>query len=167
MVKPNANNLSLTEHHHLVAFSLCVAHADRFVVERGRPNEVATLVAENIPERERLLRGAFRLLKKQPLSLTMEHGSSAVAPEPATVTNFSISRIRDVPHFVAKQESPFLWIADACAFSYTRYLSGGSFGAELIAPIAVPSFEQLCADKTRVYASLIAGGPAIKQERQA
>jgi hypothetical protein len=151
--------ISLLDHHHMLAFSFCIAHADRYIVECGRPEEVATLVAENIPERERQLSQAFQSIKEKPISLNMEHGSErSFNPDRMNVT-YTVTRIRDTPHFVAKWQNSLLWIADACAFAYARHLSGGSFGAELVRPIRVPQFDAQWADPGRLVASLIVGGP--------
>jgi hypothetical protein len=152
-----STGLSLTDYHHMFAFGLCVAHADRYVVERGRPNEVTTLVAENIPKKEGILRNAFQILKKRPLAVNMQHWTSSIT-EPPSIKHYSISTIRDTPHFVAKQGSPLLWIADACAFGFARYLSGGSFGAELIASVRTPVLDLCLAEPNRLIASGTVGG---------
>lgn len=159
-------DISLLDHHHMMAFALCVAHADQHVIDYGRPKEVATLVAENIPERERYLRFAFRSIKERPLALSMEHGTPAGLESGTVTVRYTISRIRDTPHFVAKRESPLLWIADACAFAYGRLLSGGLFGAELVSPIRAPSFESNWADSRRQVASIVIGGPMQSTQQQ-
>ena len=42
--------------------------------------------------------------------------------------DFGVFRIRDGIHFQAKEESPFLQIADAVAYAFRRYFSGQKDG---------------------------------------
>jgi hypothetical protein len=143
------------DHHHMLAFALCVGEADRYIVKYGRHMEVATLVAENIPERERFLNAAFESIKTNPLRLSGDQGPPSQTQQ-RVILEYTVSRIRDTPHFVAKQHSPLLWIADALSFAYARWLSGGSHGAELIAPIIDPAIEEMWKrDEKRLYASLL------------
>lgn len=149
--------LSLVDHHHMIAFSLCVAHADRYVVEHGRPKEVVTLVVENIPERERFLRAAFDMLRQQGKRVPMHH----VTPSEwglAETVEYRITGVKDGPHFVSKVNGPLLWIADACAFALARYLSDGSFGADLCGPILSSPIQRFHGEKDRLLASGIVGG---------
>jgi hypothetical protein len=151
-----ALGMTPADYRHMWAFSLCAGEADRYIVQDGGPMEVATLVVENIPERERFLNAAFESIKRQPISLQMDHGSEIVEKE-AVQVNYTICRIRDNPHFVAKRQNSLLWIADACAFAYARWLSGGSYGAELVAPIKVPPLEAAWKDPMRLFASAVVG----------
>jgi hypothetical protein len=152
---PNTR-LSLVDHHHMIAFSICIADADRYIMKKGHPNEIGTLVVENIPERERLLRSSFEMLKKHGRDVSgYQHTHEETMP--GSIRHYEIKRIRDVPHFVQKQDSPLLWIADAAAFSYSRYLSGKSFGDELTQSIRVLPIEQFRAGNNFTASGIIEG----------
>lgn len=153
---PGNSGVTLVDHCHMLAFGLCIAHADRFICAVARRREVATLVAEDIPERKRLLDRVFDQLMQQSLSLDMHHGTQKGLDTVKRV-DFRITRIRDQTHFVAKPKSYLLWIADACAFAYARFFSGRSFGEELIEPIRARNFEQHALHQSPHAGSLVIG----------
>ena len=58
-----------------------------------------------------------------------------------------IKHLIDVPHFVKKSGAPMLQLADACAFSFSRYLSKQSDGRELCLAMLGPQHgEQFVTD---------------------
>jgi hypothetical protein len=129
----NLNLLSPAQFHHTLAFSGAVSRADKYIRDYGRPEEVATLVVENIPEMHSFLRKIVNGLRSEPITLSdpddfiltgAELGLGVLLQEGV----FGIERIRDGVHFQEKGESPFLQIADACAFGLRRYFAGQSSG---------------------------------------
>lgn len=121
---------------HLMAFSFCLAMADRYVRTYCRPGEVATLIAEDLPECKPLLHTAVPYLRERPLLLGPEFmrptRAQAEAGIQPPVFEEKATCIRDGVHFARKTDAPFLQIADACAFGLRRYLCGQSHGEEMI-----------------------------------
>jgi hypothetical protein len=110
-------------YHHRIAFALCVAGADEFLRKFGKSNEVATLVAEDIPARKAEFRAVIKKMRSTPYVFPEQDGAPAHAHE--------ITRVRDTVHFVEKADGPFLQIADACAFGLRRFLGKQSHGKDL------------------------------------
>lgn len=123
--------------HHCIAFSGCMGRANKYVRDWGDPNEVATVVAEDIPKKRRLLKKTFRTPSDVPLTaenliLTDKDRRNGRIMQ----TNAGpIDRIIDTIHFVEKSEAPLLQIADACAFSFRRYFAEQDYGEKLIIDI--------------------------------
>jgi hypothetical protein len=125
--------ISLAQAHHGIAFQECIARADSWIEKYARYNEVATIIAEDVPDSKKLLRHLARYLLKPGYTIPKEdvrlvqHGSEPLID----INEFRIrriSRIRMPPHFVEKQDEPLLQIADACAFGLRRFLSEQSHG---------------------------------------
>jgi hypothetical protein len=115
---------------HAAAFIACASMADDFISTHGRPQEVGTLIAEDIPRMRRLLRHVFHRLRELDLVLPksqVRYGS----PEPVDAPR-RIRRLVDTVHFVDKHSGPLLQIADACAFAFRRRFAGQSRGEELV-----------------------------------
>lgn len=94
------------------------------------------IIAEDVPSNKKFLGDMAMRYRSRPLTMRKEHIAADAAhvklgeePEPYTYT---INNISDVPHFVAKDGAPLLQLADACAFSFRRYLSKQEHGADLI-----------------------------------
>lgn len=123
---------------HVMAFWLCVARANKYVRDWGDPTEVATIVAENVPKNRKYLKGILSLPDFQPpigfgdVILTKKELESG---EILQTRAGNIDRIVDTVHFVGKSEAPLVQLADACAFSFRRYLSGQSYGEEFVEAI--------------------------------
>jgi len=127
--------LSRADFHHQWAFGLCIAHADRYVRERAGANEVATVVAEDCPEKRRVLRSAAKRLTDQPVRIrarvaTIEGNRETVQQDGGA--EYRIERVKDTIHFAAKTDGPFLQIADACAFAWRRFFNSQDLGEELV-----------------------------------
>jgi hypothetical protein len=131
--------LTLAQWHHVWAFGQCITRADKYIRDNAGLDEVAMVVAEDIPEMRRFLRLAPKLLKEAP----------AIVPQSGLVptqrdrdagyitqtTDTRVSRLRDIIHFVEKGEEALLYLADACAFGIRRHLSNLQFGDELATAI--------------------------------
>jgi hypothetical protein len=104
---------------HAHCFLGCVGAADTFVRQVG-PGEVATIVAEDVPEVRKLLRHALTLARYQPPTVT------GWGPSPAT--ELRVTQVVDEVHFAGKEEAILLQVADACAFGLRRYFADQSYG---------------------------------------
>ena len=115
---------SPAEFDHLMAFLMCVQHADGYLRERGEPHEIATLIAEDMPEMRTRLRRGFELAK----SPMMARHEFDQGDEPFQ----GITKIKDGIQFATKTQAPLLQIADACAFSLRRFFAGQNHGEALV-----------------------------------
>ena len=113
---------------HAAALGYCLGAADRAIRDRGRAREVATVIAENLPNG-----GLMNTFKKIPINLRNgfmfsppDSGLSKEEQELGYRTQtgdmIRVRRIRNSIHFVEKDEDPLVQVADACAFGLRRYL---------------------------------------------
>lgn len=123
------------KHHdfqHISAFGACIRRADSYIRKRATDNEVATVIAEDVPNLRRFLRISHLAY--------MELADSDLAPTKLEITTGKrtqensgpVSKIIDTVHFVEKNGAPLLQIADACAFSFRRYFAGQPHGVSLV-----------------------------------
>jgi hypothetical protein len=127
--------VSVADYQHVFAFWRCVARANKYIRDWAAPSEVATLVAEDVPQKRRMLKkiakvdpGDFELNSETILLTELEIAAGRILqtqPGP-------IDRIIDTVHFVTKDEAPLTQIADACAFVFRRYFAEQEFGAEWV-----------------------------------
>ncbi|MGN6270444.1 MAG: DUF3800 domain-containing protein [Sphingomonas sp.] len=130
-----SKNISISAFEHAQAFAKCLERADLFLRKYLDGREIGTVIAEEANERKKLLSAVSLRLRKEPLYLSSgallqsswEKALNA-SPKPHLYT---IKNIVDVPHFVPKSGAPLLQLADACAFSFRRFLSKKSYGSEL------------------------------------
>jgi len=132
---PDNTPIPMEDLQHLMAFWLCMGRANKYVRDWGEEGEVATLVAEDVPKKRKLLKIALRMpqaaheideLHVRPAREDREAGRIV-----QTLAG-DIDRIIDTVHFVEKDEAPLLQLADACAFSFRRYFAGHSHGEQLV-----------------------------------
>ena len=93
---------SLAEHefHHAYAFWLCVCQADKFLRNHAAPNEVGTVVAEDVPKMRKFLR---EVLSVPEMTFSTQH--LRLTPKEVSInatSEFRITRIIDTIHFVEK-----------------------------------------------------------------
>lgn len=119
---------------HLIAFSQCVCVADRSIRWYGGASEVASIVAEDVPEMRRFLRKVPELWRKNPINLLPQNLRQTPADLEAGYSTQSgemrVTRIRNSVHFVEKADDPLVQVADACAYGLRRYFAGEKFGPE-------------------------------------
>lgn len=117
---------------HYLAFINCVGVADRSIRRHAGPREVATIVAEDIPEMRKQLKWGLHWLREQGIHLSPDHLRTTVADEEAGYLvqsgSLQVSRIRKAIHFVEKPDDPMVQVADACAYGFRRYFAGEKFG---------------------------------------
>lgn len=125
----DSSRMKLWDFHHILAFHMCISRANKYVRDWADHEEIATVVAEDVPEKRQFLKEVLKV-KMPDLDLgdeSMFHAKTGSDTNPGP-----IDRIVDTVHFCAKDEAPLLQIADACAFSFRRYLSAQSHGEQLL-----------------------------------
>lgn len=133
---------------HCSAFAMCVERADAFLQKYLGGDELGTIIAEDVPERRKILSHMGLIYRDHTLhladqSLRPNRYQRERGEHPLPVT-YNIRNIIDVPHFVEKGRAPLLQLADASAFAFRRCLSRQPHGNDLIfamlGPIIGPLF---------------------------
>jgi hypothetical protein len=127
---------------HAAAFMFCMAKADAYLKRRAEQNEVATIIAEDVPRWRRFLRALLPLARDRanfPDAFILKKGEKLNAIE----AHWNISRIIDTIHFTEKAHAPLLQLADACAYGFRRYFSKQSHGEDFAKAISggLPNLE--------------------------
>jgi Protein of unknown function (DUF3800) len=134
-------SVTLVQAQHAIAFQECVARADSWIEKYANANEVATVIAEDVPESKRLLRHVAKWLQDVGYRIPRKDVrlvSLAPIKPLLSIDEFRIrkvSRIRMPIHFVEKKDEPLIQIADACAFGFRRFLSRQSHGQDFVRSI--------------------------------
>lgn len=151
---PDLDGLSNAQHQHKMAFHRCLAAADKYVRDFGGLTEVATVVAEDLPDmRQHLARtidmpkGGFVAAPNHVVRTQKEQAQGYSRQE----SDIRITRIRRPIHFVEKGQEPLLQLADACAFAMRRYFSQLEFGVDFMAAMVGPGNLPNLADFTAAY----------------
>ena len=133
---PEGVTIGRKQFHHALALGHCLSRADKCIRERGRANEIAMVVAEDMPANRKVLKALGLMARERPLTFEPHHLHPTAAeiaagrePQPQ---EFRIERIRDEVHFAEKRDAPLLQIADACAFAFRRYFARQSSGEEMM-----------------------------------
>ncbi|MEH6772321.1 MAG: DUF3800 domain-containing protein [Cereibacter changlensis] len=130
----NKFGLSPSQQDHVTTFNQCIGVCDRNIRRHAGPREVATVVAEDVPEMRKFLKFAPRILREAPYHMPPEHLRETVGDREAGYClqsgEFRVTRIRNSVHFVEKSEDPLIQVADACAYGFRRYFAQEKFGTE-------------------------------------
>ena len=126
---------------HLMSFTGCIARADKYIRENAGTSEIASVVAEDIPEMRRFLKITPKVLKENPMILPT--GNDMIRPTLAEKkagyiaqeTEMRVSRIRNNVHFVGKSDDVVMYLADACAYGLRRYFSDQTHGVDFVSAI--------------------------------
>ena len=137
-----AKKLSVAAYEHGLAFAKCIERADLFLRKYLGGSEVGTIIAEDVNEKRKLLGKMALLFKHMPTVVgpELQHQTKAeqmLGIQPGEVTQ-EVTNIIDVPHFVSKDGAPLLQLADACAFSFRRFLSKYKHGDQLVLAMLGP-----------------------------
>lgn len=128
--------LSAAQFDHFSAFNLCLCVADRNIRRHAAPNEVATVVAEDVPEMRRFLKVVPQMSREMGTYMEPRFFRKTSKDEAAGYNTQSgdlrITRIRNSVHFVQKPDDPLVQVADACAYGFRRYLAGEKFGNDFV-----------------------------------
>ncbi len=131
--------LSAAQWDHIMAFSACVARADKYIREHAGLQEIGSIVAEDVPEMRKFLKVAPKIFRDNPIVLPPGMVLPTLAEQKAGFisqeTEQRVSRIRQSIHFVDKSDDLLLHLADACAFGFRRYFSEQEHGAMFIRAI--------------------------------
>jgi hypothetical protein len=129
-------NLSKEQFHHAIAFELCISRAEQYLRDHASPQEVATVVAEDVPEMRRFLQVSVQALHQNPVVLTADMQTPTKAERGAGTAprerELKSTRIVDCVHFVSKKDAFLLQLADACAFAFRRYFSLQKHGEQFV-----------------------------------
>ena len=121
---------------HMMAFGDCVKIADRYIRDHTGPREVASIVAEDVPEMRKFLKQIPRLWRDNPYYIPPDGlrrtASDIEAGYLKQSGDMRVTRIRNSVHFVEKSEDPLVQVADACAYGVRRYFAGEKFGLEFV-----------------------------------
>ncbi len=124
--------LSPAQSDHFHAFVQLIGVADRNIRRHAGPREVATVVAEDVPEMRRFLKQVPMMLRQRAIHLAPDQLRRTVEDEEAGHLTQSgdirVVRIRNSVHFVEKMDDPLVQIADACAYGLRRFLAREKFG---------------------------------------
>jgi hypothetical protein len=134
---PIPEGMTRAQVQHVMAFGNVITHSDKYIRDHAEPNEVATVVAEDVPEMRRHLQRLPKFFRDNPFR------PSAVRPTLEEIrlgytvqeTDVRVSRIRSSVHFVQKGDDPLIQLADACAFGFRRYFSNQKFGEDFVMSI--------------------------------
>lgn len=149
----NLTTLKMTreQYQHAYAFGMCMASADDYISTFAAPNEVAAIVAEDIPEMRRNLKDATTRLRTGTVSI---HNSlitqQVVGQQPASkllTLQMRIRRVVDDIHFAPKESAVILWLADAVAYGLRRYHANQSLGIDFAKAIVGPEFQPVARTK--------------------
>lgn len=122
---------------HVMAFIYMMDAANRHLQQRRPSTERLSMVYESIPEREGLIRAAYKMFKEASLDFGPEHLHRGFELQRGGRSHARMSgeRYIDVPNFALKSDAPILQVADAIAFAFRRYLAEGSHGSTLLKAI--------------------------------
>jgi len=95
-----------------IAFGLAAVGVEYFLREYCEQSEIATLIAEDVPEMRRHAKEGYDRLQEP------EHWNPETAPL------LPLTRIVETPHFVEKKDSSILQVADTIAFVSCRIIRG-------------------------------------------
>lgn len=119
---------------HALAFQYCIERADYNLRAYCDPDDVATVICEDVGKKKKLLREWIRRVQQDP-ELVHAYIDRGTYLEPIFQMQ-KIERVIDRIHFVEKQDAPLMQIADACAFGLRRMLerfkNGEEFGKAVL-----------------------------------
>ncbi len=115
---------------HARAFVVCTLAAERFMRAETASRRVATMIVENNTDTKQAIKETQRMMRT-PLALQRL--------QPHFHRFLPLRKIVEDPHFVEKDASAFLPIADACAFTFARWLSGREYAEGLMTAMMGPA----------------------------
>lgn len=149
-IEATLNEINKAQFQHIMAFSNCVAVTDRNIRKHGRPEEVATIICEDIPELRRFLKAVPVSLKCSPEYIPPKMLRKTQSDNEAGFIRQSgdmrVERIRNTVYFAEKAEDPLVQVADAIAFGFRRYFANQSFGEEFVQHILGENAERILRD---------------------
>jgi hypothetical protein len=147
----NLTELKMTreQYQHVHAFEACMASADEYVNTFAAQNEVAAIVAEDIPEMRQRLKEATTQLRTGGLTVnarvTNQVQGTTVSSQRKVA--MKIRRVIDDIHFAPKDSALILWLADAVAFGLRRHYAEQYLGVEFAKAIIGPGFDPIVREK--------------------
>lgn len=114
---------------HINAFMFMMTSAIRDMESSTPPEEVAHMIHEKIPDRQKFLEGWFEIMKDDKFIDQFNECLSSLGIKTLLPTK---QKFIDSPAFSSPLQAPILQLADACAFSFRRYLTDGKYGDLLL-----------------------------------
>lgn len=115
------NQSEIDASNYALAFGLAAVAVEYFMRNRA-PDEVATLIAEDVPHMRRHAKGGYNVLKSSNRNWN-DHALSSYCP---------LQCIVEHPMFAAKDESSILQVSDLIAFTLCRRANGNADVDELV-----------------------------------
>jgi Protein of unknown function (DUF3800) len=147
----DGTRLTGAQFRHARVFGTCMGAADDWLRQYSRPEEVAVLVAEDVPNMRRAIRDYVHHLSRYGITMEApprkEHEALRKATSMRIVTPISIRKIVDTVHFAEKGKGPLLQIADACAFGLRRFYAKQKNGERFARAILGPNIDLKVADE--------------------
>ncbi|ESQ82405.1 hypothetical protein AEAC466_17430 [Asticcacaulis sp. AC466] len=134
-----STGMSNEQFQHYLAFLDCLSIADRNIRQYAEHNELAAVIAEDVPEMRKYLKLTARIRRDHPSYFKPEHLRWTAEDEALGYLNQSgdmrITRIRPAVQFVGKADDPLVQVADAVAFGFRRYFARQKFGEDFVREI--------------------------------
>jgi hypothetical protein len=154
-INPDVNLTELKlrpeQYQHMHAFEACMASADDYIRNFAASNELAAIVAEDIPEMRKRLREATIQLRTGRLMINSAIVTNALQGKAVSTQQrpvaLQIRRVIDDIHFAPKDGAMILWLADAVAYGLRRHYAELPLGLDLAKAIIGPSFDPFVRQK--------------------
>lgn len=118
---------------HMLAFELAMERADWFLRNHLRGEEVGAVFAEDVPQMRKILQANGLIYRDLGVDYFPQMQSDKEVRDGTwSLHEYRIEKIIEQPNFVSKKNSQILQLADACAFSFRRYLSKKEHGEDLL-----------------------------------
>jgi hypothetical protein len=122
--------LNLDQFAQMASFGLCINAVGVYLRKRGVPNELGMVIAEKSDKIEQSLQRSLKMLKSRSsaeIAVELRAMNRNSAPEPLP---FHAREILGPINFASKDEDALLWLADACAFGFRRFISRLKYGED-------------------------------------
>jgi hypothetical protein len=126
-------NLKPFEIDHLHAFVLAMSWADKYL-RQYCGDDVSQITAEDHQMR-RTLKRYLNIARNSPLRLPIAMYRPGEAKPIRRIEANRVERLADEVHFIRREGSPLLQVADACAYGFGRFFSNGSYGESYLEQI--------------------------------
>jgi len=117
----NEEALERVRLHHQMAYCFCAVGCEKYMRESARPNEIATMVAENTNEAKLAIKDLHAMLQGR---TTGKFADVIFRGISEAKENLPIRRIKDTVHLAEKNEALFLQLADAFGYVFRGFLAG-------------------------------------------
>lgn len=127
---------------HLFAYHQAMNRADNYLTNTLSHPETGQIIAEDVPVMRNMIKQFGLIHRESPLIGVISSRPSLDEKEkgvPPQGIDYEIKSIEGDPIFLQKQECEMLQFADVAAYIIRKYLSGGSYGVELLKALLGPT----------------------------